>query len=431
MGLFSKKKQNWYPLDNAAKIYPPTASSRRPHVFCFSALLDNEIQKDLLQEAVKRVLNHYPSFKTTLKRGVFWYYLEENKKPVLVFDEPPYYLREINYVENNGYLFQVTFIRNKITIRFFHALTDGSGGFKFFTEVLLEYLSLTGVEIDLEEKVKPIDEPYNNVSADDSFLTYESATKSKPVNPPKPYDIQGTPFDYDGCGMITAEIGVDDVKKIAKDCGVSITSYLAAVYSYSVYESFLKDKPYKNKLVTVLIPCNLRKTYGGETMRNFSMFARFLYDWNKGEMDVSELAKLAQKQIQEGTKKEILDKIIHDNVKSEKNFLLKPVPLFLKNIIMRLVYVKVGENLQTVDLSNLGLVNLPNNLKNYVKKITFAIAPTFSCENQTGVIGFNDKLYITFSRNYTETSIEKNFIRHFTDKGVDVKVFSNYWESRL
>lgn len=431
MGLFSKKKQNWYPLDNAAKIYPPTASSRRPHVFCFSALLDNEIQKDLLQEAVTKVLNHYPSFKTTLKRGAFWYYLEENKKPVLVFDEPPYYLREINYGENNGYLFQVTFIRNKITIRFFHALTDGSGGFKFFTEVLLEYLSLTGVEIDLEEKVKPIDEPYNSVSADDSFLTYESVTKSKLVNPPKPYDIQGTPFEYDGCGMITAEISVEDVKKIAKDCGVSITSYLAAVYSYSVYVSFLKDKPYKNKLVTVLIPCNLRKTYGGETMRNFSMFARFLYDWNKGEMDVSELAKLAQKQIQEGTKKEILDKIIHDNVKSEKNFLLKPVPLFLKNIIMRLVYVKVGENLQTVDLSNLGLVNLPNNLKNYVKKITFAIAPTFSCENQTGVIGFNDKLYITFSRNYTETSIEKNFIRHFTDKGVDVKVFSNYWESRL
>ncbi len=431
MGIFSKKKQNWYTLDNAAKIYPPTASSRRPHVFCFSALLDSEIQKDLLQKAVTNVLNHYPTFKTTLKRGAFWYYLEENRKNVLVFDEPPYYLKQINYTENNGYLFQVMCVRNKITIKFFHALTDGSGGFKFFSEVLVEYLSLTGNEIDLEGKLKPIDEPYNNLSADDSFLTYESVTKEKSVNPPKPYDIQGTPFEYDGCGMITAELDINEVKTLAKSCGVSITSYLSAVYSYSVYESFLKDKPYKNKLVTVLVPCNLRKTYGGDTMRNFSMFARFLYDWNKGELSIPELSKIAQKQILDGTKKEMLDKIIHDNVKNEKNFLLKIVPLFLKNFIMRLVYVKVGENLQTVDFSNLGLVNLPKKLNEYVKKITFSIAPTFSCENQAGAIGFNDKLYVTFSRNYTETTLEKVFIRHFTQNGVNVKVYSNYWESRL
>ncbi len=431
MSIFSKKKPNWYPLDNAAKIYPPTANSHRPHVFCFSALLEVEIQKDQLKTAVSNVLNHYPTFKTMLKRGAFWYYLEENKKPIKVFEEPAYYLKQINYRENNDYLFQVMYIRNKITIKFFHALTDGTGGFKFFTEVLLEYLSLTGNKIDLEEKVKPIDEPSNMFSADDSFRTYEENIKEKVVNPPRPYAIKATPFDYDGCGMITAELNIDDIKHIAKQCGVSITSYLAAVYSYSIYEAFLKDKPYGNKLVTVLVPCNLRKTYGGETMRNFSMFARFLHDWNNESVTVEDLAKIAQEQIIEGTTKEKLDKLIHDNVKNEKNFFIKIAPLFLKDIILRLVYVNVGENLQTVDLSNLGLVNLPKGVENYVKKITFAIAPTFSCGHQTGVIGYNGKLYITFSRNYTETYIEKNFIRYFTEKGVDVKVSSNYWESRL
>ena len=140
MGLFSKKKELWFPLDNAAKIYPPTASQKRAHVFCFSALLDNEIQSDFLIKAIENVLNHYPTFKTSLKRGTFWYYLEENKKPVKVFVETPYYLKQIDYKENNGYLFQVLHVRNKITIKFFHALTDGSGGFTFFTEVLTQYL---------------------------------------------------------------------------------------------------------------------------------------------------------------------------------------------------------------------------------------------------------------------------------------------------
>lgn len=431
MSLFSKKKPNWYSLDNAAKIYPPTANAQRPHVFCFSALLNDEIRSEVLQSAVTNVLNHYPTFKTSLKRGAFWFYLEENKKPIKVFEEPPYYLKQINYKENNNYLFQVYYIRNKITIKFFHALTDGTGGFKFFSEVLVEYLSLSGISIDLEEKIKPIAEPSNLLNEDDSFITYENVNTKKAQNPPRPYAIKGTPFEYDGSGMITAEFNIDDVKKLSKECGVSITSYLAAVYSYSVYQAFLKDKPHGNKLVTVLVPCNLRKTYGGETMRNFSMFARFLNDWNKSKLSVEDLAKLAQEQILQGTTKEKLDQLIHDNVKSEKNFFIKICPLVLKNLILRLVYVNVGENLQTVDMSNLGLVNLPKDIENYVSKITFAIAPTFSCGHQTGIIGYNGKLFVTFSRNYVETTLEKYFIRHFTDLGVDVKVSSNFWESKL
>ena len=431
MSIFSKKKTTWFPLDNAAKIYPPTANSRRPHVFCFSAILDGEIEPDILKIAVQKVLNHYPSFKTRLKRGAFWYYLEENKKPIKVFEEQPYYLKQINYKKNNDFLFEVMYIRNKITVKFFHALTDGTGGFKFFSEILIEYLAQQGHNFDLEEKVKPIDEPSNMFSSDDSFRTYENNVKNKVLKPPRPYAIKGTPFDYDGCGMITAEFNIVDIKRLAKEVGVSITSYLASVYSYSVYESFLKDKQYGNTLVTVLVPCNLRNKYGGETMRNFSMFARVMKNWNKDPSTIEKFALSAQEQILEGTTKEKLDKIIHDNVKTEKNLLLKSTPLFLKNLIMRLAHIKVGENLQTVDFSNLGLVNLPEGINNYVKKITFAIAPTFSCGHQTGVIGYNGKLYITFSRNYTETYIEKNFIRFFTEKGIDVKVDSNYWESRL
>lgn len=431
MSLFLKRKTRWFPLDNAAKIYPPTASATRAHVFCFSALLDNEIDGTLLQEAVTNVLQHYPTFKTMLKKGAFWYYLEENFKPVKVFQESSYYLKPINYVENNDYLFQVLFIRNKITVKFFHALTDGTGGFKFFSEILIQYLILSGHDIDLEGKIKPINEPSTLIDADDSFRTYETNPTGKQDKIPRPYAIKGTPFEYDGCGMITAEIDIEDLKELARNCGVSMTSYLAAVYSYSVYQSFLKDKPYGNRLVTVLIPCNLRNKYGGETMRNFSMFARFMYDYNKGVADVEKLAQLASQQIKDGLSKEKLDKIIRDNVKAEKSFFIKIAPLFIKNIVMRLAYIKVGENLQTVDLSNIGQVNLPEGIKDYVKKITFAITPTFSCGHQTGVLGYNGKLYITFSRNYTETSLEKNFVRHFTDRGIKVNVSSNYWESRL
>lgn len=428
----TKKRAAWYPLDNAAKIYPPTASASRAHVFSFSALLTEEVNPELLRDAVNNLLASYPTFKTRLMRGYFWYYLEENEKPFKVFEEKPYYQKAIDYKENNGYLFQVLYVRNKITVKFFHALTDGTGGFRFFKALLCEYLKVYGKDVDTEGIVRPLDAPASINESDDSFLTYDpSTTKNTKKKNRKPYRITGTPFEYDGCGMITAEIKTEKIREICKQKGVTITAYLAAVYMLSVYEAFLKGRPAQNKLITVLVPCNLRKRYGGETMRNFTMFARFSHDFNLSEPTFDELLQTAMEQITMGVKKEELDDIIHENVQTEKNFFIKATPLPLKDLVMRIAYSQVGEVLQTVDLSNLGQATLPESVAQYVRLVTFAITPTSSCGHQTGVVGFKDSLYVTFSRNYTETSLERAFIRRLTAAGAEVKLYSNYWESRL
>ena len=427
-----KKKLQWYPLDNAAKIYPPTASSTRAHVFSFSAVLTEEIDGEMLKESVNNLLKIYPTFKTRLMRGYFWYYLEENEKPFKVFEEKPYYLKSIDYRENNGYLFQVLYIRDKITIKFFHALTDGTGGFKFFTALLCEYLKVAGKNVDTEGVIKPLDAPATEMESDDSFLTYEKKNISgKTEKIRKPYHIGGTPFSYDGCGMITAKISLPEVKDCAKKFGVTVTAFLSAVYMQSIYEAFLKNKPVANKFLTVLVPCNLRKRYGGETLRNFTMFARFSHDYNVSEPSFDDLVLSAQEQITKGIDKEALDDIIHENVKTERNFFIKMTPLPLKNLVMRAAYSKVGEVLQTVDFSNLGQVVFPESVAAYIKHVIFAIAPTFSCGHQTGVVGFKDNLYITFSRNFTETDIERVFVRKIPALGATVTLFSNYWESSL
>ncbi len=426
------RKTAWYQLDNAAKIYPPTASEKRAHVFCFSAIISEEVDPFSLREAVVKTLAHYPTFKTKLMRGHFWYYLEQNDKPVKVFKEEADYLNSIDYKENNDYLFQVLYIRNKITVKFFHALTDGTGGFNFFKSLLATYFVVIGKSVDTEGLIKPIDEPATAIEGEDSFIAYRNQSNEKKKKIFKPYHIIGKPFDYDGCGMITAKIDMKQLKLLSKSAGVTVTAYLAALYSFSVFNSFLKDRRINNKLVSVLIPCNLRKKYGGETQRNFTMFARFSYDYNNYESDmtVDKLAEICQQQMSEDLKTSNLDKMIDDNVKTEKNFLIKITPLPVKNLIMRLAYSKVGEVLQTVNLSNIGLTELPESITPYIKDVTFAIAPTFSCNHQVGVIGYNDNLYVTFTRAYVETELEKFFIRYLTSNGVHVEVSSNYWESQ-
>ena len=424
-----KSKTIWYPLDNAAKIYPPTASEKRPHVFSFSAMIYNEVEPVVLREAVINVLQRNPTFKTKLMRGKFWYYLEENNLPVKVFREEPYYLKSIDYKRNNGYLFEVLYQENRITANFFHALTDGTGGFNFFSQILLEYFSLMNYDIESEGLIKSVDVPFFFEEGDDSFLFYDKKVKNDEKNPKRPYAINGTSFDYDGCGIITGQLSISKVKELAKKHNATITAFLGGIYIYTIYKLYLSNKPVKNKLITMLVPCNLRKKYGGNTMRNFTMFARVSKDFST-ETTLDECISVAQQQIIEQLTTENLDKIIHSNVKTEKNPFIKIVPLTLKNAIMRIAYRKVGENLQTCIFSNLGPVKLPDSFSKFVKHLTFSIAPTFSCRQQFTALGYGDNIYLTFTRDYVENSIEKEFFRTLSNLGVSVKIFSNYWESQ-
>lgn len=426
-----KTKTVWYPLDNAAKIYPPTANEKRPHVFSFSAFLYYPVEPTVLQHAARNVVNSNPTFKTKLMRGKFWYYLEENNAELKVFQEGGYYLKTIDYKRNNGYLFEVLYSDYKITVNFFHVLTDGTGGFNFFSQILLEYFKIMNYQIDSEGLIRSVDKPFFFEEGDDSFLLYDKKTPTSVDKEKKPFKLGGSSFDYDGVGIITAKLPINQIKDLAKKYSATITSFLGGLYIWTIYNAYLKNKPVKNKKISLLIPCNLRKKYGGETMRNFTMYARVSNDFSSNEYTLEECVKLTEEQVKSQLTTENLDKIIHYNVKSEKNPIIKIVPLVIKDLILKLTYSNVGENLQTGLFSNLGLVNLPKSFNKYLKHLTFAIAPTFSSRQQTTAIGYNDNLYLTFTRDYVENYVEKDFFKALSGMGVDVTLYSNFWESEL
>ena len=78
------KTNNWRRLDNSAKIFPIASSKKYSSVFRLSAVLKEKIEPKILKEAVNRVLKNLNSFKVKLKKGVFWYYFEENNKEIII-----------------------------------------------------------------------------------------------------------------------------------------------------------------------------------------------------------------------------------------------------------------------------------------------------------------------------------------------------------
>lgn len=428
----TKKYNNkWYKLDNSAKIFPPTSKQGRRNIFMMSAIMYDKIKPEILEQATNDILDRFPTYKVRLKRGIFWYYLEENPKPFKVQEEDMNMFTLIDENSTNDYLFRVTYYNNKITICIFHVLTDGMGGVELLKSIIFRYLQLLGLDVKNEGLIKIADAPPSEKETRDSNLFYYNQKNTLKREPDKKaFQMNGTNFDYDGIGLITGKIPMDKLKIETKKYDCTITCYLTAVVIYSIYKAFVENEKVTNKNVCAFLPVNLRKWFNCDTMRNFVGYARILHDYSS-PITFDALVKSCKKQMQQKITAENLSRTLNANVKIEKNFWLRIVPLFVKDFVMRIGYKNLGDTLHTISFSNLGNVELPASVKPFVKDIIF-IADAGDTKKDTGtVVGYNGFVNVTFARSIVECELERNFFTFFTSLGIDVEIISNYWEKRI
>ena len=75
--------QKWRRLDNTGKLFPLVSSESLSNVFRIAVTLKEEIEPEILQQALEDVLTQFESFRVRLRRGLFWYYFETNPKGVM------------------------------------------------------------------------------------------------------------------------------------------------------------------------------------------------------------------------------------------------------------------------------------------------------------------------------------------------------------
>lgn len=417
----------WYRLDNAAMIFPPVSGKLSPNTFCLSATLDKKIDKDILQKSVNQVIKSEDTFRVRLRKGAFWYYLEENEKDPIVSIEPPRFMEYIDSRFDDNYLFRVYYYENRISVVYFHALTDGTGGLYFLNQIVYNYLTNLGISIDTEGLLKPLEKPTIQEEKIDKFINVAKKTKEKKIAEQNAFKLTGTPFNVFGTGIIWGNAETKEVKELAKHYNTTITGYLCGVYLYALNKAYLTNKNRKNNTIAVSIPVNIRKKHPSETKRNFSLVVRIAYDFSK-EATLDDVINSASKQLKEKLTIDQLDAQILTNVKIEQNLLMKIVPRPLKSLALKIGYHIRGTKQESSNFSNLGEVRLPADMANHVKELRFILQASKTTQKNFSLIGFNDKLYFSFSRRHVENDAEKEFFRILTDSGVKVTITSNNWE---
>ncbi len=422
-----ERELRWMRLDNAAKIYP---AARRPtwsNLFRVSASFNEKIDKKLMQSSLDVTARRFPSMSVRLRRGAFWYYLEEIPAAPELSRETACPLVAMQDKELRSCAFRAIVHKNRIALEFFHALTDANGGMIFLKSLCAEYIKQKyGENIPAERGVLDRLEEARDEELEDSFLK-NSGDVSKSRSDTNAYRLKGEK-EPDGYLNVTTLIAkTDDVLALAHEKHITLTTLLASAMISAIMRIQDRECPKRKhrKHVKILVPVNLRPIFGSKTLRNFVLYITPGIDPKLGEWKFDEICDTVHHLMGlQTTKKEMVTRITA-NVSSERSPILKVMPLFIKNFAMKAVYNAVGETKSCITLSNIGRVTLPFEMEKYIERFDFVIGRQSNLPYTCGVLSYKGKLYINFTRTIKESSLELEFFKCLRDFGIEVTVESN------
>lgn len=425
--LGSESKRRWMRLDNAAKIFPASGKKNWNNYFRISATMSETVDRELLQQALDVTVRRFPSIAVRLRRGLFWYYLEELDKAPSLREESACPLYNTGYGEMRQCALRVIVYKKRIAVEFFHALTDGSGGLIFLKTLLAEYISQRyGVYVPSERGVLGRLEEPSSEELEDSFLRYAGKERLS-RRESTAYRLKGTAEAFDYRHLVTLMLDVGALKEKARGYGVSITEFLAAAMMQAILKIQEQKQPlqHRRRPVKLMIPVNLRKLFPSRSLRNFSLYITTEADGTLGSYAFEELCSMVHHQMRlYGTQKRMQARL-STNVGSEQSLLLKLMPLFIKNLALKTAFNTVGERKSCLSLSNLGKVDLPEAMEGYVERMDLVLCPQANAPHNVGVISYGGKVYISIIRKIKEPELEYMFFKELKGQGLNVKVESN------
>ena len=422
-----ENKLRWVRLDNAAKIYPAARRHNWSNVFRLSATLTEPVDVPVLQSALDVTARRFPTIAARLRKGVFWYYLQQLEHAPAVTEEYSYPLARMDTQEARQCAFRVITWKNRIAVEFFHSLTDGTGGLIFLKTLVAEYLQQKhGIVIPAEKGVLGRLEEPSAQEMEDSFLRY-SGTVSASRAESTAWRFRGTPELGDKLHVTCFRLSSDEVKAKAHEYGQTITGFLTAAMLQALLQLQEEHEPNlrRRKPVKVLVPVNLRQLFPSKSLRNFALYTIPEIDPRLGQYSFREICHVVYHKIKLDVTPKQMSKMIATNVSSELLLPVRLMPLPIKNLVMKAIFNAVGEKKSCLSLSNLGNVELPEIMKPYIQRFDMILGTQATAPYNCGIVSYKGTLYMNFIRNIIESDLELHFFRVLQSLGLSVSVESN------
>lgn len=435
ISLQKNKKEVWYKLDLSAIVYPTLQRKDFSSVYRLSVVLKEEVKPELLQKALDMSLQRFPTYKVAIRKGVFWRYLEPNNRPgPFVAPDIKNPCMPMPFRANNRYLLRVYYYGKRISLEAHHCLGDGTGGMCLLQTLTAVYLGLLGHPIKPSGFVLDIHESPDPEELEDAYMRYANARVRPPRPGEKTYRVKGTKEPFYTLNIIDGIMSAREVMAVAGKYNATLTEYLNAVLLYALLRKQEKDLqdnireyifPLKPRPVKIAMPVNLRRFFPSRTLRNFITMVYPSIDPRLGDYTFEEIVTQVHHYMKYYINEKFMRGDITTNAATQQNPVIRVVPLFIKDFVVRTFYTKVQDKNSSAGLTNMGALKVPEDMKPYIERFDIYMGQPFSSRTNCAIISFEDTLTINFASSIMETDVERNFFCKLVQDGIHVKIESN------
>ncbi len=361
------RSSHWYKLDNAAKIIPSTVRGANTRVFRISCELFEEIDPEILQRALDESIVEYPFFNCILRRGLFWYYLEDSNLSCTVEEEnlPP--CSALYLPGKKSLLYRVFYYKRRISIEMFHVLADGTGAFMFFRRMVTRYLEIAhDFHVDgdfFAAEVSSLDEKNN-----DAFRHfYQNQKGLKQLNTlasTKAFQLHGEIDANNESHIVEACVSAKAFKALSDKYHSTVGVLATSIYIASIIDTMSTAQ--KKKPIVVSVPVNLRQYFQSYTARNFFGVISIKFD----PMDYDKTLDSIINVVNDAFKKQLEPSRVNETMNSyaalEHNIAIKVVPLFIKDYVVGRFDAEAKKGV-TTSISNMGVIKMPAEVTPFIE----------------------------------------------------------------
>lgn len=389
------------------------------------ARLKDKVAPDALKKAVSMALSRNWAYRTSFSftpEGLVDFY-DNDAEPPVFFDDGRYY--SMGSTETNGYLFVILYDENRITMRTFHAVTDGKGQGMFFQAVIYNYFSLIGENPAPDPSVLTPDSPEEPGERALSFEDTADPDAAAGITEEEKYPVyeikeERSKRSEEGLTrLIRLTCSSRELIGLAKQNGGTLTGLLMAICGRAIYETYGKSDDTIKCLCTV----DKRKFWGYRALSNFSgaVNVRFTPDLN--EKPLSEVCMDQTRILKEMNTKERLAFSGQRSLESGQIFRSFPIiPLAQK------FKEKASSPDVTYTISNVGSISMGADIDEKIESFEVK-SPIFGGMDFPGFItySFKDSFTILSEQNFESDELIRKIARQLEEFGVSSTVEDLGW----
>ncbi|GHU38558.1 hypothetical protein FACS1894190_00360 [Spirochaetia bacterium] len=410
----------WLRLDTAAKLYPATTTKQESMVFRLVCELNETVDCGILQNALDTSLQSFPFYRSVLRHGIFWFYLEKTDIKPQVSKESTSPCSALYNENRAGLLFSLTYYRKRINLEIYHALADANGAANFFKAILFHYLG---------EKYKDVIHSNIQLNTDDAaadqeivnaFDTYYSNEKlPKRKKQTRAFCMGTERFAESRFGIIEGHVTTPSLLKKAHELNASLSEMLVSLLICAFKDSMNRmDEKYP---VTITIPIDYRKYFSTSTKRNFIGLFDTSHNFSKQGSTFDEVLENVKHTFKTQLTPKKMSEQMNWYASFEHTGVVKVLPLPLKTLAIKNVALSQTRNVSAT-FSNIGTINMPPELSEYIR--LFSIFCSVK-QLYVGVCSFLDITTISFTSPFVSVAVQRSFFRSLSKLGIDVEIVAD------